>query len=136
MSALELEVYEILKNRFSDTEAAKVIELFEAKAEEKISQKKDVFMTKNDKEELVTRMASNKEELVTRMASDKEELVTRMASNKEELVTRMETMRAELITRIETAKTDTIKWMFIFWIGQLAATAGIVFAFLNAYLKK
>ncbi len=56
---------------------------------------------------------------------DKVELVTRMASDKE-----------ELITRIETSKTDTIKWMFIFWIGQLAATAGIMFAFLNAYLKK
>ena len=103
MSALELEVYEILKNRFSDKEAAKVIEFFEAKAEEKISQKKDVFMTKDDKVELVTRM---------------------------------EAIRTELITRIETSKTDTIKWMFIFWIGQLAATAGIVFSIINAYLKK
>ncbi len=36
MSALELEVYEILKNKFSDKEAAKVIELFETKAEEKL----------------------------------------------------------------------------------------------------
>ncbi|MBA4139981.1 MAG: hypothetical protein H0X70_05675 [Segetibacter sp.] len=77
--------------------------MFEEKAEQKIAQKKDIFMTKDDKVELVTRMASDKE---------------------------------ELITRIETSKTDTIKWMFIFWIGQLAATAGIMFAFLNAYLKK
>ena len=92
MSALELEVYEILKNRFSDKEAAKVIEFFEMKAEQKISEKKDVFMTKDDK--------------------------------------------VELVTRIETSKSDTIKWMFIFWIGQLAATTGIVFALLNAYLKK
>lgn len=103
MSALELEVYEILKNRFSDKEAAKVIEYFELKAEQKISEKKDVFMTKDDKVELITRIVSDKE---------------------------------ELITRIETAKTDMIKWMFIFWMGQLAATAGIVFAILNAYLKK
>lgn len=53
-----------------------MIECFEAKAEEKISQKKDVFMTKDDK--------------------------------------------VEMISRIESSKTDTIKWMFIFWIGQLA----------------
>jgi 1,2-phenylacetyl-CoA epoxidase PaaB subunit len=92
MSQLELEVYEIFKNRFSDKEAAKVIELLEEKAEQKIAQKKDVFMTKDDK--------------------------------------------VDLITRIETSKTDTIKWMFIFWIGQLAATAGILFAVLNAYLKR
>jgi len=35
MSSLELEVYEIFKNRFTEKEAAKVIEYFEAKAEEK-----------------------------------------------------------------------------------------------------
>jgi len=92
MSALELEVYEIFKNRFTEKEAAKVIEYFEAKAEEKISQKKDIFMTKDDK--------------------------------------------VEMISRIESSKTDTIKWMFIFWMGQLAAVAGILFALLNVYLKK
>jgi len=85
MSSLELEVYEILKNRFSDKEAAKVIEYFEFKAEGKYLQKKDVLATKQD---------------------------------------------------IAEAKTDIIKWMFIFWIGQLGATAGIVFAFLDAYLKR
>lgn len=88
MSALELEVYEIFKNRFTEKEAAKVIEYFEAKAEEKIKQKKDVFMTKDDK--------------------------------------------VELISRIESTRADVIKWMFIFWVGQL----GILFALFNVYLKK
>ncbi|MDQ6761383.1 MAG: hypothetical protein M3015_02010 [Bacteroidota bacterium] len=92
MSALELEVYEIFKNRFTEKEAAKVIEYFELKTEEKIVQKKDIFMTKDDK--------------------------------------------LELVSRIETSKTDTIKWMFIFWIGQLAAVAGILFALANVYFKR
>jgi len=35
MFSLELEVYEIFKNRFSEKEAAKVIEFFESKSEEK-----------------------------------------------------------------------------------------------------
>ncbi len=64
MSSLELEVYEIFKNRFSEKEAAKVIEYFEAKSDEKITQKKDVFMTKDDKVELVTRIESTKSELI------------------------------------------------------------------------
>ena len=103
MSALELEVYEIFKNYFTEKEAAKVIEYFEAKAEEKISQKKDIFMTKDDKVEMITQMKDDK---------------------------------VEMISRIESSKTDTIKWMFIFWIGQLAAIAGILFALVNVYLKK
>ena len=28
-------------------------------------------------------------------------------------------------------KAETIKWMFIFWIGQVGATLGIVFLFLK-----
>jgi len=92
MSAIELEVYEIFKNRFSNEEAEKVIQFFEMKAEEKYAQKKDVLATKDD----------------------------------------IGTVRKE----IAEAKTDTIKWMFIFWIGQLAATAGIIFTFLNVYFKK
>jgi len=63
MSFLELEVYEIFKNRFSEKEAAKVIEFFESKSEEKITQKKDVFMTKDDKVE-VARIESTKSELI------------------------------------------------------------------------
>ena len=92
MSSLELEGYEILKNRFSEKEATKVIELFEAKAEEKFLQKKDVLATKED----------------------------------------IGIVRKE----IAETKTDIIKWSFIFWIGQLAATAGILFAILNVYFKK
>ncbi len=33
---------------------------------------------------------------------------------------------AYLRVEIQTTKADTIKWMFIFWIGQLAATIAIV----------
>jgi hypothetical protein len=33
---------------------------------------------------------------------------------------------------VANAKTEMIKWMFIFWIGQIAAT----FGFIILYLKK
>lgn len=48
MSALELQVYELFKNRFSETEARLIVEYFEAKAEEKYQQKKDILATKQD----------------------------------------------------------------------------------------
>ena len=35
---------------------------------------------------------------------------------------------AMLRTDIHKSKTDTIKWMFIFWIGQIGALLGILFA--------
>ena len=36
---------------------------------------------------------------------------------------------ASLRSEIHKSKADTIKWMFIFWIGQIGAILGILFAF-------
>lgn len=70
MSVNELKVYGIFKSKLGEAEAQTVIEYFEQKSEEKINSKKDIFLTKED-------------------------------------------------------KTDMIKWMFIFWVGQLAAMLAI-----------
>lgn len=48
MSALELRVYEIFKNKLGEKEAETLIEYFEAKAEAKYVEKKDVLATKDD----------------------------------------------------------------------------------------
>src|SRR5437667_12189084 len=48
MSTLELRVYEIFKNRFSEKEAETVIEFLDAKAEKKFEEKKEVLATKQD----------------------------------------------------------------------------------------
>lgn len=53
MSSLDLKVYELFKKRFSEEEASLVIEYFESKAEEKIIQRKDIFLTKDDKVDLI-----------------------------------------------------------------------------------
>ena len=53
MSALELKAYELFKKRFSEEEAQIVIQYFESKSEEKINQKKDIFLTKDDKVDIM-----------------------------------------------------------------------------------
>jgi hypothetical protein len=40
-------------------------------------------------------------------------------------------VKHELSKEISEVKADTIKWMFIFWIGQVAATLAIVMLYLN-----
>lgn len=53
MSTLELRVYEIFKAKLGNKEAETVMEFIDAKAEEKISHKKDVFLTKDDKVDII-----------------------------------------------------------------------------------
>ena len=64
MKAIELKVYEILKTRFSEKEAETFIEYFDAKTNEKIDDKKDVFLTKNDKIDLIEKMNKDKIDLI------------------------------------------------------------------------
>ncbi len=86
MTAIQIKTYEILKRNFQKEEdAAAVMEFFENAAEEKINQKKEVFLTKDDK--------------------------------------------VELIKEIKETKADMIKWMFLFWIGQIGV--GVVMYFLK-----
>lgn len=53
MSTAELQVYEILKNKLGEHEAAMLIEYIDQKSEEKVNQKKDIFLTKDDKVDLI-----------------------------------------------------------------------------------
>ncbi len=48
MSTLELKVYDIFKSRFSEQEAAIVIEYFDKKSDKKFQQRKEIMATKSD----------------------------------------------------------------------------------------
>ena len=76
MKGLEIKAYEIFKQKLGEAEANTIIEFIEEKAAEKINSKKDIFLTKED-------------------------------------------------------KTDMIKWMFIFWVGQLGAMVGLILLFIK-----
>lgn len=63
-TTLELKTYDILKNRFGENEASTLIEYVEAKTEQTINQKKDVFATKEDIYKLDTKLSEAKSELI------------------------------------------------------------------------
>lgn len=54
---------------------------------------------------------------------DEMENISQMLATKEDI--------SILNTKIEQSKAETIKWMFIFWIGQVVATFGFILLFLK-----
>jgi hypothetical protein len=52
---------------------------------------------------------------------------------KDEVKSEFENKREVLATKEDLAnsKADIIKWMFIFWIGQIAVTVGFILLFIN-----
>ena len=55
-------------------------------------------------------------------ADKKYEQNLKVVSTKEDLVREIGSVRKE----ISEAKFEMIKWMFIFWVGQMAATAALI----------
>ncbi len=39
--------------------------------------------------------------------------------------------KEDLISKIDSSQNEIIRWMFLFWIGQLAATIGIILLFVK-----
>jgi hypothetical protein len=78
-NSIDIEIYEILKNRFTDREASVLIQYFNQLNAQKMDHSKDLFATKGD---------------------------------------------------VANAKSDLIKWMFVFWIGQMAGSVALFKVFL------
>ena len=101
MSAIEIKAYEIFKTKFSEAEANTLIEYIEDKTEKTIAQKKDIFLNKDDKVEILSMIRDTKHIFLTK--DDK----------------------IEMVSMIKDTRNEMIKWMFIFWIGQLAAMLAV-----------
>jgi hypothetical protein len=53
MKTVEIEVYELFKYHMGEIQARTIIEYLDLKAEEKINQRKDIFLTKEDKVDML-----------------------------------------------------------------------------------
>ena len=69
--------------------------------------------------------------ITTNISDLREDLSGRISSVEQRLDNRITAevsgLRVDLSEKIQKSKTDTIKWMFLFYIGQVGALAGILF---------
>ncbi|OGW51650.1 MAG: hypothetical protein A2Z50_06365 [Nitrospirae bacterium RBG_19FT_COMBO_42_15] len=106
MQVAEIELYEILKTKLGEKEAKTLVEYIEAKVGKELEEKKDILATKED----INGLKIEIEKVRTGMAVEIEKVRTEM----------------------EKTRSDIIKWMFLFWIGQVAS----LFAILQIFFRK
>ena len=68
-------------------------------------------------------------ELQQNVTDARAELQQDIAEMKTELDQRLTEFESRLQTQLAETKADLIRWMFIFWVGQLAAILSILFVF-------
>jgi len=83
---------------------------------------------------IVDRAVEESERVTLRVAEEKfEKRVAQIEAKIEmveaKLISRIEVVKAELTTQMERNRADLIKWMFIFWVGQVTTITAIIFVF-------
>jgi len=58
-------------------------------------------------------------------------LAEEMGKLRAEMTEKIEGLRVEIYNEIGRLRADIIKWMFIFWVGQFLAIAGLIFTLIR-----
>ena len=85
-----------------------------------------------------TRLTHEVSQLKANFSDLREEMIISRTEIKEDLTRTEQSIRDDLGGRISTLREEmyrnnanNIKWMFVFWIGQIGAILGILFAFFS-----
>lgn len=96
MTVTTIDLYQILRTRIGEKEAKALVEFVELKVQVKLKEEMNSFATSGDVISLKGEIANVRDEL----------------------------HQVEL--KIEKVRSDLIKWMFVFWMGQVSVTVALV----------
>ena len=74
------------------------------------------------RQEMHAGLGSVRQELATARVEMRQALATARVETRQELAT----SRVEMLQELATARVETLRWSFLFWIGQVAAMAGLL----------
>src|SRR5579859_5441723 len=118
------QLYDQLSSRLGTETAENLTSYMEKKIKEEVTDNLKILATKED---IATLASTTKQDIAALALATKQDIATLALATKQEiaalaLATKQEIAALALSTKED--KSNIIKWMFIFWIGQLAAIFG------------
>jgi len=113
-----------LLNNFSENTHNSVITLAVEKFERRLVEEIGKFRS-----EVTEQNASLRSELHEEIAALRNEVIQQNATLRSEVAEQNSKLRSELFEKTERGQTTTIRWMFLFWVGQIGVLLGFLFAF-------
>lgn len=98
-------------------------------AEERFEKKLE--QAKSELKDEINKVDKRLEQVKSELRDEINKVDKRLEQVKSDLKTDIADLKAELKTDIANVKADLIKWMFIFWAGQVITITGILIAFLK-----
>lgn len=120
MQADALKLYEMLKPKLGQEEARSLLTHIDEVHRDTLQQALQGLATKED-------LADLRQEIAKEIANLRQEI----GNVRQEIGKEIGNVRQE----IANVRSDLLKWMFVFWIGQVGVISGIFFAMVNFYMK-
>ncbi len=117
-------VPKVLRDKLGEDGADALVELFN---QSEAQQKEDMLQFVEEKFE--RRLSEEVGKINQRITNETESLRVEIQQTRTDLFDRIERSHTDLVDRVETSRSDLIKWVFIFWVGQVGVIIGILFAF-------
>jgi hypothetical protein len=125
------QLYTQLAKRFGKEAAEDLNSYIEVKIDSGIDNKVAGVASKEDISDVKKEVGDVKTDLTREIAEVKTDLTREIAEVKTDLTREIAEVRTNLTKEIAEVKSEVIKWMFIFWIGQVAVTFGFILLFLK-----
>ena len=129
---LKKDIIEILEEKFEKKLSVELVNLkLELMENISISGKQLNERITNTEIRLSDRITKVESQLSDRITKVEAQLIKTEAQLNERIATGNEKLRAELVEKIANSKAETIKWMFIFWIGNVITIIGGIIGILK-----
>jgi tetrahydromethanopterin S-methyltransferase subunit G len=126
----------ILNERLTDAGAQALVDIFDKVeqdnqkttlgiAEERLEKRMTQLDARIDR--LEAKIDNVKVELEAKLGGVKTELEAKISGVKTELEAKIDGVESRLELKIEKSRADIIKWMFIFWIGQVGTIIALLY---------
>jgi len=118
----------ILREKLGDEAAEGLIELLNNFSEH-THNSVITFAVEKFERRLAEEIGKFRSEVTEQNARLRSETSEQIASLRSETSEQIAGLRSELFEKIERGHTSTIRWMFLFWVGQIGVLLGFLFAF-------
>ena len=119
-----IQVGKTLREKLGEEGVQELIDLINSSQQQ---QKEDILTFVEEKFE--RRLSEEISKLRVDMVEMNQQLRTEMVEMNQQLRGEMVEQMAKLRTEISQTRAELIKWMFIFWVGQVGMILGILLAF-------
>ena len=126
MEVSEITLYNTLKASLGEEQAQIVVEGMKTQVKEALENSKSVLTTKEDLFDLRSELKDDIASLRDELKGDIHALRVELKGDIHALRVELKGDNASLDVKLEKTRADMIKWMFIFWIGQIAALFAIL----------